>query len=408
MKTKMKQLISLLLVLVLVCSAMAGCGKKDEGGTNDTPVNNEQDNKGGNDSNASSKPSEIKIAMVGPMTGDNAQYGIQFKNGTTEAVEAYNARGGTQVTLDTFDDKNDAKEAVSIANKIIADGGYAAVIGPFSSTCALAMAEVLDEEKIISISPSCSHVDYVAKYDYTFRLSHVNASEGEAAAQYMKDTFGSQKVAGIYSNNDWGIGIDEGFVNKAKEIGLDVVANESFILGQTKDVSATITKIKQAGAESIFYMGQYTEAAMLMKQIKDMNLDVELLITTSSYKVDSLELAGDAAEGVTFMTAFFEDPDDQALTEFSKMAKEKYDVAIDSFILRSYDATMWLLEAFDKCESTDPDVLVKAIIEVGQAGVDALGGDFSVKEDRNIDRVFIYTKWNGKTGDEIGFEKITP
>lgn len=407
MKTKMTRLVSVLLVLILICSALAGCSKKDEpsgGNSGEVTTSGGGEQSGGQE--ASSKPSEIKIALVGPMTGDNAQYGLQFERGVKEAIEPYNAKGGTQVKLEVFDDKNDAKEAVSIANKIIADGGYAAVIGPFSSTCALAMAEVLDEEKIITISPSCSHADYVKLYDYTFRLSHVNEFEGQVAADYMKNNFGSTKVAGIYSNNDWGIGVDTAFVDYAKSIGLDVVANESFIMGQTKDFSATITKIKQAGAESVYYMGQYTEAAMVMKQIKDMGLDIDIIITTSSYKIESLELSGDAAKDVVFMTAFFEDLENERVAAFSKLVKEKYDAALDNFILRAYDGTDWLLQAFDKCESTDPDTLKQAIIEVGEAGFEGIGGSFKLNAERNVEREFLFTRWNGKSGDEIAFELI--
>lgn len=107
----------------------------------------------------------LKLALVGPMTGDNSQYGQQFERAVTEAVEAYNAKGQIQVTVDIFDDKNDAKESVSIANKILAAEDYVAIIGPFSSTCALAMAEVTDEEKMLTVAPTCSHADYVSLYD---------------------------------------------------------------------------------------------------------------------------------------------------------------------------------------------------------------------------------------------------
>ncbi|MBR1759043.1 MAG: ABC transporter substrate-binding protein [Lachnospiraceae bacterium] len=383
MKKTMKHVIALMLVLVLTIGCFAGCGGN-----------------GGDGGNASSgKPENIKIALVGPMTGDNAHYGQQFHAGLDMAVKAYNEKGGTQVTVDEYDDKNDAKEAASIANKIIADGGYAAVIGPFSTTCAFAMAEVLDEENIITISPSCSHADYVKLYDYTFRLSHVNVYEGKVAADYMKDKFGSKKVAAIYSDNDWGIAVDEGFVNAATDDGLEVVANESFIIGQTKDFSASLTKIKQAGADSVYYMGQYTECGMVLKQIRDLDMDIDVIITTSSYTQDSLKLAGDAAQDVVFMTAFYRDPANTRLNEFADKAAADYDATIDNFILRAYDATNWLLDAFDKCESTDPDTLFKAIVEVGEAGIDGIGGSFTLNSERNVERNFFFMEWNGDLND---------
>ena len=409
MKSTMKHVIAILLVLVLAIGCLTGCSKQGGGETTtkapETTTKSDNGQKEDTTKEASNKPAEIRIALVGPMTGDNAQYGQQFHRGVEMAVEEYNELGGTQIKVDEFDDKNDAKEAASIANKILADGGYAVVIGPFSTTCAFAMAEVLDEEKIVTISPSCSHADYVKLYDYTFRLSHVNVFEGQMAATYMKETFGSTKVAAIYSDNDWGIAVDEGFVKHAEKIGLEVVANESFIMGQTKDFSATLTKIKQAGAESVYYMGQYTECGMLLKQVRDLNMDIKCLITTSSYKIESLELAGDAAEGVVFMAGFVQDPNNTAQVEFTKKAKERYDAKIDNFILRAYDATKWFEAAFDKCESTDPDVLKQTLCDVGGEGIMGISGWFQLNEERNVEREFFFMKWDGNK-ENPGFVMI--
>ena len=397
MKKSMKHAIALLLVLVLAIGCFTGCGKSggDETTTKSAETTTKGDEQKDTTKEQSNKPATLKLALVCPLTGDNSHYGQQFHAGLDMAVQEYNARGGTQVTVDEYDDKNDAKEAASIANKILAAGDYAAVIGPFSTTCAFAMAEVLDEEKVVTISPSCSHADYVQLYDYTFRLSHVNVYEGKVAADYMKDVFGSTKVSAIYSDNDWGIAVDQGFVDAAKANGLEVVANESFIIGQTKDFSAALTKIKQAGAESIYYMGQYTECGMVLKQIRDLNLDLDIIITTSSYTVDSLKLAGDAAQDVVFMTAFYYDPNNTALAEFAKKAESEYGATIDNFILRANDAATWLFDAFDACESTDPDVLRQAIIDRGQATFEGIGGTFTLNDERNVERDFFFMEWNG-------------
>ncbi len=394
----MKRLTSVLLVLALACTLLFGCGS-------DAPQQSQQQTEQ-NTAQETQKPAEIKLAMVGPLTGDSAQYGINYQRGIEMAIEAYNARGGTQVTLDSYDDKNDAKEAVSIANKIIAGGGYAAVVGPFSSTCALAMAEVLDEEKVITISPSCSHEDYVTLYDYTFRLSHVNSYEGEVAARYLKDEFGATKVAAIYSNNDWGISVDAAFVNTAEEEGLEVVANESFIIGQTKDFSASLTKIMQSGAEALYYMGQYTECGLLLKQIDDLGLDIDVLVTTSAYKVESLQLAGDSAEDAVFMASFLNDGTDERITEFEEKFAEKYDGVFDHFALRAYDATMWILDAFDECGTTDPDILRDQIIALASDGRDFVSGYCKLDENRNVEREFFYTEWNGEYDDKANFVRI--
>ena len=152
-------------------------------------------------------------------------------------------------------------------------------------------------------------------------------------------------------------------------------------------------------------MGQYTECGMLLKQVRDLNMDIKCLITTSSYKIESLELAGDAAEGVVFMAGFVQDPNNTAQVEFTKKAKERYDAKIDNFILRAYDATKWFEAAFDKCESTDPDVLKQTLCDVGGEGIMGISGWFQLNEERNVEREFFFMKWDGNK-ENPGFTMI--
>ena len=122
----MKKKLSMLVAGVLLLGTLTGCTKSETSDQNtDDP---------------------IKVALVGPMTGSAAQYGEQFKRGVELFVEEYNEKGGfegREIEVTTFDDKNDAKEAATIANKIVAEGDYFTVIGPFSSTSGFAMAEIL-------------------------------------------------------------------------------------------------------------------------------------------------------------------------------------------------------------------------------------------------------------------------
>jgi outer membrane PBP1 activator LpoA protein len=238
--------ISLILALVLV-----GCGSAatTTAGTTAGTTASTTGAPGSTTAGTTAKASEpMKLALIAPMTGDSAQYGNQFKRGIELYLEEYNKKGafnGAKIELTVFDDKNDPKEAVNIANRIVADGDYLAVIGPFSSTCGMAMAEVLDEEKILTISPSVSHADYVKNFDYTFRLSHVNSTEGQFVAKYCAQKWDSKKIAAIYTNNDWGLSLDDAFKKEVAAQGMELVANEPFIIGQI-----VIRALQECGFES--------------------------------------------------------------------------------------------------------------------------------------------------------------
>ena len=97
------------------------------------------------------------------------------------------------------------------------------------------------------------------------------------------------------------------------------------------------------------------------------------------------------------MTAFYYDPSNEALNAFAKQAEDEYGATIDNFILRAYDAANWLFDAFDACESTDPDVLKQAIIDRGQATFEGIGGTFTLNDERNVERDFFFMEWNGDT-----------
>lgn len=60
----------------------------------------------------------VTLAVVSPVTGDSAEYGIHFNVGAQMAADKINEAGGIngkQVVLKSFDSKNDAKEAAEVA-----------------------------------------------------------------------------------------------------------------------------------------------------------------------------------------------------------------------------------------------------------------------------------------------------
>lgn len=388
----LKSWMKLVCVLVIFMLALSGCGQAAVTTTAATTAKPAATTAASAATTAATtaKPVEaIKIALVAPMTGDSAQYGQQFKRGIELFLADYNKKGafnGAKVDLTVFDDKNDAKEAVNIANKIVSDGKFFCVIGPFSSTCGLAMAEVLDEEKILTISPSVSHADYVTKFDYTFRLSHVNSAEGIFVAKYCGQVWGTKKMAAIYTNNDWGLSLDDAFKAEVTKQGMSLVANEPFIIGQTKDFSPILTKIKQNGADTVYLICQYTEAGQIMRQIKDMGINIKVFVSSSAYKTESLDLAGDGAVGAKWVTSFIFDNPNPKLQEFRAKVKAQYNVEIDNMIVRAYDAASMALGAMDSAKKFDSQSIKDEIMKT--KNYDSLSGKFTLEADRNITRLF--------------------
>jgi branched-chain amino acid transport system substrate-binding protein len=369
MEGKMKkQKIWFFCVATLVALVFSGCSKED----------------------SSAKSRIIKVAVVVPLTGNAAQYGEAFRRSMSIYVEEYNAMGGFKgapVELTFFDDKNDAKEAVNICNMILAEGDYACVWGPFSSTCAFAMAEVLDEEKMLTFAPSCSHPEYTKLYNYVFRMPPVNSEEAKFAARYLKQGWDAKNTAAIYTNNDWGITVNDAFVEEAAIQGMKLVADESFILGQTKDFSPLLTKIKAAGADSVYLICQYTEAAQILIQAETLCPDINMVISLSACQPEALNIAKEAGMKARYISTLPSAPTETKV-RVQKIVDERYNgTQIDNFFCYGYNDAMVTLTALSAAGTTDPDAWKEAVLAVGDyPGIDV---PFKIRrEDRNIERPF--------------------
>src|SRR5260370_23453239 len=93
---------------------------------------------------ADSASAQIKLGVAGPITGPNAAFGAQLKNGTEQAVADINAKGGIlgqKVELEVGDDVSDPKQGVSVANKFVGDG-VTLVVGHFNSGVTIPASEV--------------------------------------------------------------------------------------------------------------------------------------------------------------------------------------------------------------------------------------------------------------------------
>ena len=149
----MKKWIAVMMAAVLTCSALAGCGDKKADGTKaETKVAGESKSESKDDGKSEGSDQPIKFAYSGPLTGDNAEYGMLFKNAVELAVKQQNEKGGVlgrQIEVVEFDDKNSSEEAGSIAEKIVDDDDIVAVFGHFASGVAMTAAQIYQEDGIV-------------------------------------------------------------------------------------------------------------------------------------------------------------------------------------------------------------------------------------------------------------------
>jgi len=325
---------------------------------------------------------EITMALVGPMTGDLAQYGVSMKEGTALAVAKFEA-GGDKVKLVTEDDRGNPQESASVAQKIAGQKEILGVVGPFGTPTALAAAPIYERAKITIIAPASSAVKYNEAGPYHFRVNVTSEIHVLGTAKFIKEVLKAKKVAIIYEKTDWGIGYRKALVESFKKAGgIEVVYDDGFVRGPTTDFMAILTKIKEAGPEVLCHATLYTESALIAKQSKKLGLKVVHLGNPGTHSDKLMKLGGQAAEGVICVGEFHADMKRAEAQEFVKAYKAKFNKEPDEFAALSYDATMIILNAIKKAGSTDRDKIREAV--AATKNFKGVTGDLSFDEKGDI------------------------
>lgn len=293
----------------------------------------------------------IKIGLATPLTGASAQDGQAIQNGVNLAVKQINDAGGIdgkKVEVVAEDDKGDSSEAATVANKLVQDDGIVAIVGHFNSSCTLAAAPIYNQTGIVSISPGSSSEAVSEAGDYTFRTITTDAVQGKYLAEWCVNELGYKKVAILYENDDYGLGLANVAERETTALGAETLVKEAYEVNQT-DYSTVLTKVAASKADVLIIGGLYNETALIAKQLKDNGLEgIPVMGVDAIYSDALIELGGDAVNGIK-LTAYFADSSESEVTQkFIADYQAEYNEAAGTYAAYAYDATKIILEAITK------------------------------------------------------------
>src|SRR6476620_698764 len=228
---------------------------------------------------AGTATAQVKFGVGGPFTGPNASFGAQIKNGADQAIEDINAKGGIQgqkITASYGDDVSDPKQGVSVANKFAADG-VKFVIGHFNSGVTIKSSEVYQENGILQITPASTNPTVTERKMWNiFRVCGRDDQQGQVAGEYIVKHFKGKKVAVVHDKTTYGKGLADETRKAMSKGGMKEVLYEGVNTGE-KDYSALVSKIKQSGADLIYWGGLYTEGGLIVRQMRDQGVKAPLM-----------------------------------------------------------------------------------------------------------------------------------
>jgi branched-chain amino acid transport system substrate-binding protein len=346
MKQKLKTVFSCVAFLFLA----AGCNKQQSGG--------------GNADGGNATGDVIPVGEYASLTGNEAAFGRSSHRGTELAIEELNQAGGVlgkKLKLITEDTQSKDGESSTVVSKLISRDKVVAVLGEVASSRSLEAGTICQESKVPMISPSSTNPDVTKKGDYIFRVCFLDSFQGDVLARFCMNTLKAKKVA-IMSDvkTAYSVGLAEYFRKSFTQHGGEVV-NEQKYSGGDKDFTAQLTAVKNAGAEAIFVPGYYTEAGLIIRQARQLGIQLPIFGGDGWEAPELIQIAKEAAEGVYYSTHFSPEVPSPEVQKFVKEYKAKYNEVPDAMAALGYDSALVLADAIKRAGSTDSTKIRDAI-----------------------------------------------
>ena len=327
---KMKRMFFVLFCVILTAAVFGGGQKQDAVGGKAT----------------------LKLGVLAPLTGTNAEYGKGFQVGMQMAVDRINAAGGAnghKLELVIRDSKGDPKESSDLARQFADDDGIYAILGDFTSGSCMANAPIVDAAGLVQLSPTASHPDYAAMSPYCFSIMGRQDGEAPFYARYIISKYmGLKSVGVIYINSDWGQSCFDNFKKEADLIGLNIAVAVNYVQDE-RDFSSLITRLRSTpNVEAVCIMDQGA-VPLVINQIRGMNWDIPITTLGPGTSQQLVDLSGKNAEGLLLTSPFFFDENDSKLMVWKNefVSKSGFEPTIHPVC--AYDCVYLIAAAVEAC-----------------------------------------------------------
>ena len=349
-----------------------------------------------------SAQAQVKFGVGGPITGPSAAPGAQMKNGVDQAAKDINAAGGIlsqKIAVEYGDDVSDPKQGVSIANKFAADG-VKFVIGHYNSGVTIPSSEVYQENSILQITPASTNPTVTERKMWNiFRVCGRDDQQGKVAGDYILKHFKGKKVAVVHDKTTYGKGLADETKKTINAGGMKEVLYEGINTGE-KDYSALVSKIKQSGADLVYFGGLYTEGGLIVRQMRDQGVKAPLMGGDGITSDEFAAVGGPGVEG-TLMTY---GPDPRNKPEAKSIVEEfraaKFEP--EAYTLYSYAGVQVIKQAAEAAKSLDP----KKVAEKMHSGMKfkTVLGDLSFDKKGDITKLdYVMYLWKKDASGKVTY-----
>jgi branched-chain amino acid transport system substrate-binding protein len=313
-----------------------------------------------------SKP-DIKVGVILPLSGANAQSGNDIMSGINLYVDEVNKAGGLlggrKLALSIEDDASTPSSGVSAAQLLINDQKVVAIVGPYNSPVCAAVQQVAERAKVPDITTSCA-LDSLTQggFKYFFRPSILNSQQGTAISDYLVNSLGKKRGAMLFQNDSFGQGLDQIITQQFVKYGAQIVDHQGYAPGTT-DFRSTLTKIASDHVDVIITPALITEASIILRQAADLGIPPTTFYGLSTWDDPSMvKLANGKQVGAYFVTPYStKDTTNPTGQEFASRYQAQLNKVASQSPAQGYTAMTMLAAGLKKANTDDPVALRNAL-----------------------------------------------
>lgn len=322
----------------------------------------------------------IKIGLTTALSGQSARAGEAITRGLTIAIEELNANGGVlggrKFELIRRDDEATPAKGVIAARELVFKEKVAVLFGGLDTPVSLAIVPIMNQAKVPFIGPWAAGTPITKNKgdpNFVFRVSAVDEIVDKAMLQYAQKNFNTKKPGLILINNPWGESNERGLraalaAKNVKPAGIEKFESNDI------DVVPQLTRLKEAGADTLFMVGNVGPSAQVVKSLDRMGWDVPIVSHWGPAGGRFSELAGPNAKKVHFVQTYsFFGKQTPVGEKVMKSLLAKYpdikgpgDVTPAVGVANAYDAMMLVAQAIQIAGSTDGDAIRQAFYKIGK------------------------------------------
>jgi branched-chain amino acid transport system substrate-binding protein len=312
---------------------------------------------------------EIKIGAIVTLSGAGAAWGQAMLYAAELAADDVNAKGGLdvggkkhKVKVIAYDDKYQASEAVTAANRLVFEDKVKYIIGPVGAAAALAVAPVTEKNKVIMMTLGFTPKALTAEKPFSFRPNLTTAETSQPQIDWIVKSKGIKKVGALFPNDETGQQIAVDLEKAYTKAGAQLNAKE-FFERERVDMMPLLTRIMARGVDAIELDGNApATAGLIVKQARELGFKGHIIRSGGPATTEIVNVAGmQSTEGMLVNTPI--NPGNEAVKKYSERYFAKYNKKMNGFSPAFYDGTNMLFQAITKAGTATDSEKVRIALE---------------------------------------------